>query len=146
MISSAKVFSSSFGIGPISIPLFPEYWTTVVRGLGGSHFCGPLGARCCGSSGTVWWDLRVAGFGFDGGKGELVAEISRCVIEWQLRELRPEVELVASRVAAKATVDVALNVDGKGTFSCLGRRMVWQGAESTPLIAADDEGAVVDSL
>ncbi len=37
----------------------------VVRGLGGSHFRGPLGARCCGFSGTVWRDLRVAGFAFD---------------------------------------------------------------------------------
>jgi len=40
-----------------------------------------------------------------------MAKISRCLIEGKLPELRPEVELVASRVAAKAAVDVALNID-----------------------------------
>ena len=55
--------------------------------------------------------MRVAGLAFDVSRSELVAEISRCVIEGQLAEFRPEVELVASRVATIATVDVALNVD-----------------------------------
>jgi hypothetical protein len=91
-------------------------------------------------------DLRVADSGFDSVDAELVAEISRCLKERQLREFRPEVELVAGRCTAKASEDVALNVDRERGLSSLTRRVAWQRAEAAPLIATDDEWLVVDTL
>ena len=77
---------------------------------------------------------------------ELLEKVACCLIEGQLPEFRPKIDLVASRVAAEAAVDVALKIDRERAFACLCQWVVWQRAESAPLIAADDQRLVVDAF
>ena len=77
---------------------------------------------------------------------EALVEISRSVLAAQLHQRRPQIDLVASRLAAKALVDITLHVDRERLLAIVVTTVVGKWARPSPLVAVDREGCEVNSV
>jgi hypothetical protein len=90
--------------------------------------------------------MRVADSGSDGDSVEALVEISCSALAAQLHQRSPQIDLVASGLAAKALVDITPHVDRECQLAIVVRGVVGEGARPSPLVAVYRDGCEVNSV
>ena len=88
--------------------------------------------------------MGVACFAFEWCEFEFAAEVPGCLVEGQLPQLGPEVDLVASGLAAEAAIDVATKVNRERSVTLCCGRMFGERARAAALITTDRQWLILD--